>query len=383
MKRLILLFFIILVLIIFGWQIYEKTRDTIPEDNSSSVEEEHWEKVFAKAFEKVDCPEPRNVSELPGGYYKGPIIDTHIHMQSLPDGEPGMPLEFYTGENLGTKLSVDKWICMMNVESTNKSFVFFPVWEPIINESLDLVKQVLEKYPGRFIPFIMPPDDDGSTSGYPTVDANELRKMLDVYPGSFEGYGEIGLYERPNGAGELPPDSERLREIYPVVRENNLVVYFHLGEGQKEALKRAARENPDIIFIFHGDQLKDCGECDGTHAEIADILESSPNVYYGVDEIYGGEWLLKPGESKEKFLAHFSDYESLLEKDLPVFEEFIESHPDQVLWGTDRGGSATWDKDVDVAVVLNDYARAFIGRLDPSVQEKFAYKNAERILGNN
>jgi hypothetical protein len=30
-------------------------------------------------------------------------------------------------------------------------------------------------------------------------------------------------------------------------------------------------------------------------------------------------------------------------------------------------------------LVLNDYSRMFIGRLDPSVQEKFAYKNAEKL----
>ena len=59
----------------------------------------------------------------------------------------------------------------------------------------------------------------------------------------------------------------------------------------------------------------------------------------------------------------------------------IEAHPDQFVWGTDRGGIALWTFDLVVGQTLVDYARAFIGRLDPTVQEKFAYKNAERLLG--
>lgn len=52
-----------------------------------------------------------------------------------------------------------------------------------------------------------------------------------------------------------------------------------------------------------------------------------------------------------------------------------------MLWGTDRGGDALWALELDVAIALNDYTRAFIGRLDQSVQEKYAYKNAERLIG--
>lgn len=352
-----------------------------PEEKAElSVEERHWNRVFTKAFEPVDCPEPRDPSTLPDGYYKGPMIDTHIHMQSLPDGEPGMPLAFYSGENIGTKLSIDKWICMLDAEGTRKAFTFFPVWDPIIQESVDVVGMALEKYPNRFVPFIMPPANDGSPDGYPTVDAEELEAMLVISPGLFEGYGEIGLYGRNGGAPELPPNSRRLKEIYPVVREHNLVVYFHLGENQKEALEGAAAANPGIIFIFHGDQLVDCAECDKTHSQVAEILENHPNVYYGVDELYGGEWLLQPGKSKEGFIANFEDYGPLLEHDLAKFKDFIESHPDQVIWGTDRGVSTLWDKDPDVALALNNYVRAFIGKLDPDVQEKFAYKNAEKLL---
>ncbi len=63
-----------------------------------------------------------------------------------------------------------------------------------------------------------------------------------------------------------------------------------------------------------------------------------------------------------------------------MWKGFIERHPEQVLWGSDRGVSAPWDKDQDIALALNNYTRAFISRLDPAVQEKFAYKNAEKLI---
>ncbi len=344
-----------------------------------SVAEKHWKRVFEKAFADVNCPPPPS-RNFPDSYYKGPMIDTHIHVQSLPDGEPGFPDEYYTGENIGIKRSITEWVCMMDYEGTSKALAFFAVWDPITQESLNFVKLTMEKYPGRFIPFIMPPDNDGSPDGSSTVDTAQLQKMIDVYPNLFRGYGEIGLYGHPGGAPALPPDSKRLKEIYPVIVDHKLLVYFHLGEGQKASFERALDENPNITFIWHGDQLVDCGSCDRTLDDVAEILENHPNVYYGVDELYGDVNLLREGVSKEEFIAHFKDYDSLLKKDVATWKNFIERHPDQVLWGTDRGVGSSWSLDPQVALTLNNYTRAFIGKLDPTVQERFAYKTAEKLF---
>src|SRR3989344_7307620 len=341
-----------------------------------SEEERHWESLFNKTFSDVDCPEApeRNFSD---DYYTGPMIDAHIHIMSLPDGAPGQD---YEGDNLGIEFSMADWVCMMDYEGTSKALAFFPVWDPIRKESLDVVKMTMEKYPGRFIPFIMPPDDDGSPDGSPTVDAETLREMLEVYPGLFEGDGEIGLYDRSGVAPALPPNSARLLEIYPMIREHKLVVYVHLGEGQKAAFEKVLDANPDITFIWHGDQLISCGDCENNLDDVEDILSDHPNVYYGVDELYGDVFLIRPEVKKEEFLAHFEDYEPLLEKDLDTWKRFIERHPDQVLWDTDRGVGAPWSLDPEVAIALNNYSRYFIGHLDPEVQQKYAYRNAEKIF---
>ncbi|MBS3157795.1 amidohydrolase family protein [Candidatus Woesearchaeota archaeon] len=364
-----------------------------PQDSSSSkptsskytkelsIEEKHWNRVFAKAFEEVDCPKAPE-RNFPDGYYKSKMIDTHIHIGSLPDGAPGFDDEFYTGDNIGIKRSISEWVCMMDYENTSKVFAFFPAWKPIIKQSIDLVKLTMEKYPGRFIPFIMSPDNDGNPDGFSTVDSKKLKEMLDAYPDLFKGYGEIGLYGHPGGAPPLPPNSLRLTEIYPLVKEKKLLVYFHLGEGQKQAFEETLSANPDINFIFHGDQLIDCSTCHNSLADVADLLEKHPNLYYGVDELYGDVLLINEKVTKQEFIAHFNDYEPLLEEDLKTWKKFIEDHSGQVLWGTDRGVGSSWSLDPEVALVLNNYSRAFISKLDPLVQEKFAYKNAEKLIGN-
>lgn len=339
---------------------------------------------FNRTFAVSLCPDVSRTPLYPSSY-AGPLIDTHVHIPNIPD-RPAP--DFLSNENsrplLGVNASMDDYICMMNTEGTKAVFAFFPVWDPIREESISIVRETLKRYPGRFIPFIMPPEHDDRPDGFPTVQAQELESMLADAREIFSGYGEIGLYARgdhggPTGAPELPPYLERLQEIYPVVRQNKLLVYFHLGEGQAESFKQTLAANPDISFIWHGDQLipQENGRQD--LSAIEDILSKYPNAHYGVDELYGDTWLLRPEIGKKEFLAHFEQYEPLLAEDLQTWKGFIERHPDQALWGTDRGWSAPWSIDQDVAITLNTYSRAFIGRLDPSVQEKFAYKNAERL----
>lgn len=129
-------------------------------------------------------------------------------------------------------------------------------------------------------------------------------------------------------------------------------------------------QNPDIPFIVHGEQVEN---------EIGDLMSKYPNVYFTVNDLYGDQHLLHPGETTESFVAALQPYEPLLEQDIATWKDVIEEHPDQFLWGTDRGGIAVWTFDLEVGQALVDYARAFIGRLDPDVQEKFAYKNAEEV----
>ncbi|MEK7108089.1 MAG: hypothetical protein AAB898_00265, partial [Patescibacteria group bacterium] len=142
------------------------------------------------------------------------------------------------------------------------------------------------------------------------------------------------------------------------------------GDGQADNLARALKQFPEITFLVHGDQIQ---------PSIESLMEGYPNIYFTMNDLYGDEWLLRPEVSKEEFLAYFENIEPLIKKDLKMYSGMIRRHPDRFMWGTDRG-DVLWTYDAEVGQTLVDYARAFIGRLDPSLQENFAYKNAERVL---
>lgn len=344
----------------------------------SSDEGGGWEDKVEAALAKTDCvsaPEKRYGNLR----YAGPLVDTHYHIPHFDSPPPwarnnGRP---YMGDNI----RIGDIACTIRQEGTKKVFAFFPVFpEGHTQEFLDLAKGATEQHSDIFVPFIMPPQGDNDPGGFPTVDATVLQEMLAVYPGLFQGYGEIGLYERKGGAAELPPDSQRLRDIYPVIRKHKLAVYFHLGEGQQASFERVLTQNPDINFIWHGDQLIPYERGIQNLRHVEEIISRHPNVFYTVDELYGDDWLIKPEFTKEKLLTHLEDYETLLQEDLATWRGIIERHPDQFMWGTDRSPQVLWSHDPEVGQALTGYSRAFIARLSPAVQEKFAYRNAERLL---
>lgn len=326
------------------------------------------------SFARTYCPHPRKHDDA---YYSGPLIDSHLHIPHVPDSTQGEDFGAPSGRPpyMGVDITIDEIVCVLGYEGTQAAISFFTVFPRVADRHLEFASRAAQKHPDVFIPFISPPDEKEST-----VDAGVLSNMLGAYPGLFKGFGEIGLYNHSNDPDGLPPDSPRLLGIYRLIREQGLVVYFHLGEGQQPNYEAALEANPDINFIFHGDQL--IAYEDGTQNldAIEEILRNHPNVHYTVDELYGDEWLLRRALTKEGFLAHFKDYAPLLREDLATWKAIIERYPDQFMWGTDRGGDAAWSLDREVGWTLNDYGRAFIARLDPTAQEKFAYKNAERLF---
>ncbi|MEK6896526.1 MAG: amidohydrolase family protein [Nanoarchaeota archaeon] len=369
----------------------ERSEETVRENNSNiedeeqeelSAEEQAWKERVDAALAPVPCISVQGPTYAEE-YYTGKLIDAHYHIADIPDSDPlGNQEEEQESDEplLGVNIKIDDIICTLEQEGTAKVFAFFSVYPEIPGYMTELAERTMQKYPDYFVPFIMPPEDDDDPNGYPTVDAKVLEEMLSVYPGLFQGYGEIGLYERQDGAKELPPNSERLLEIYPVIRENKLVVYFHLGEGQQEEFEEVLEENPDINFIWHGDQLVDNSGGTQKLEILEEILYNHPNAYYGIDELYGDEFMINPKKTKKQFLAHLEDYEDLLKEDSRTWKGFIKRHPDQVLWGTDRSDQVLWSHDPEVGIALSNYARAFIALLDEDVQEKFAYKNAESLF---
>lgn len=358
----------------------------LSEERSLDPEGQKWRDRIEKALAPGICRDIAPPS-YPDTYYKGPLTDTHLHIPAIPDWsfeeDEVMNNEFQEGRFggemalLGWNVKMSDIACTITQEGTHKNFAFFPVYEGDISlHLLEIWNRTMRDYPEQFTPFIMSSGDDGEPDGYPTVNAQTLKQMLSVYPGLFDGYGEIGLYARENGGSPaLSPDSSRLQEIYPVIKKNNLVVYFHLGDGDKDNFERVLKGNPNINFIFHGDQL--------SIEQVSDVLSHHENVYFGIDEFFGGEreiFELYVGKDKKAYLdAANRNFDTIVEVARQDFEDLIEKHPDRVLWGTDRG-DAVWNYDLDVSLMQVKLARAFIGRLDPKVQENFAYRNAEYLI---
>ena len=350
-----------------------------------TLEEQLWKRRIDAAMALSPCP---NITkpEYPASYYQGPLTDTHLHLPALADWPPEedskpinqAPEGRFGGPEaiLGWNIKISEIACTIQQEGTRKNFAFFPIYEDMPEQLLEVVNKTMSLYPNQFTPFIMSSGNDDEPDGFPTVDSKTLEGMLSPYPSLFKGYGEIGLYEREKGSPELPPDSRRLLEIYPIIRENKLAVYFHLEEGHKDNFEKVLKANPDINFIWHGDQL--------SKDEIENILSNNPNAYFGVDAFWGNDQdlflLFVGGKTKKPYLNELNaEFDKILSYAVSDWKSIIERHPDQFLWGIDRG-DAVWNYDIEVGQAQVKLARAFIGKLKPDVQEKIAYKNAEKLL---
>ena len=364
------------------------TQNNTPTEEPAHQFDQVWQDRIDAALEETNCPQVKKIN-YPENYYLGPLTDTHLHIPSIPDwSHDSEPTSDETegrfggpGAFLGWNVKMSEITCTLQHEGTTKNFAFFPVYDEEISASqLYLWKKTMETYPELFTPFIMSSGNDGDPDGFPTVDAKTLKSMLAVYPDLFHGYGEIGLYARENGGSpELPPDAQRMQEIYPIIRKNKLAVYVHLGDGHKDNFERVLKANPDINFVWHGDQL--------SISEVEDVLNKHPNAHYGLEIIGEGSnfgiFPLFVGKSKQAYIdAVNQKFDDLLSYDIRTWKPVIERHPNQIVWGTDRA-DAEWNYDADVGQLMVKYARAFTGQLDPSVQEKFAYKNAEKIVGDS
>ena len=198
-----------------------------------------------------------------------------------------------------------------------------------------------------------------------------LEVMLGVRPNLFFGFGEVG--DSPTEPINPPPDSDIYTGDFEVVRDHGMVVYFHVGEGHQENMARALQRFPETKFIVHGD---------GVRPYIDGLMDQYPNIYFTFNNIF--EELVPVFRFGEKavFVSDLKqDWDRLLDTALEEFKPLINAHPDRYMWGTDRG-DIVWGYDEEVGQLLTEYARAFIGRFDPVIQEKIAYKNAERLIGD-
>ena len=109
-------------------------------------------------------------------------------------------------------------------------------------------------------------------------------------------------------------------------------------------------------------------------------MERNPNVYFTANDIFDEAIPMFRFGAKQTFIDTMeSDWDINLAKAVEMYKPLIEKYPNRFMWGTDRV-DIVWNYDTDVGLLLAKFGRAFIGELDPTVQEKFAYQNAEALL---
>lgn len=308
-----------------------------------------------------------------GQYYTGPLIDTHLHMPVASSivSSTAMQMGFEDMPFRGD-LTTDYIACLLDSEGITKAFGFFMMHNAVFDSSISALKQDLERHPGKFIAFFMPPFPVEGQA--PEVSAVE--NTLKNNPGLYQGYGEARFDFKV--IKNAHPEDEYFLEMYSLSDKYNLIVQIHPDQGQVPALERLLKKYPDVIFLAHlmVDDRKEIGR----------LIETYDNLYYSLDTeihyIFGYHTIQNnKGPTKEEYLASIrKNFDPWLKEALRDWKPLIESHPDKFTWGTDRW--FTWHFDPEVGGLVEEFGRTFIGHLDPAAQEKFAYQNAETMLQN-
>ncbi len=142
---------------------------------------------------------------------------------------------------------------------------------------------------------------------------------------------------------------------------------------------------PDTISLFHVSYNFDL---------VAQLMDKYPNVYYSMDYAdsfwQGGVSALYPANASssnaESFLAAVNEVgiESIVQTNLKNWIARLQRYPDRIMWGTDFGGDSSlfWHFEDSVTDMVIRISREFIGRLPTDIQERYAYKNAQRVFGS-
>lgn len=343
----------------------DRITDEIVRQRTKEITRQMMGKSESESREEVKCdikPKQREFALSP--YYEGHLIDNHVHMPvaskivsdvAMQSGFEDMP---YEGD-----ISIDSITCIFDSEGIKKLYGFFLMPNAALSSSVRSAKNAKEEYPDKIIPFFMPPP---IVSLHP--EANEVSDIIKSNNCLFKGIGEIAIYHYPS---DVKLNDPYFLELYKIADEQNLVVMIHPRPEEQRVVEDIAKAYPNVKFLFHGEEW------------VADLFDKYTNIHFSIDatatEIYGYDASTHNKLTKEEWLDYFrKNFDANLNKAVIKWKAKIEKHPDRFLWGTDRWYG--WHFDSEVGGLIEEFSRSFIGQLNPSVQEKFAYGNAEKLL---
>ena len=275
----------------------------------------------------------------------------------------------YDGAVLEKEVAAGSIFCMFDNTGVKSALGFYSIPNLLKGWAVNGVTEVDAQFPGRITPFIM--------SAHVTalnLQPSDVESVLNTNPGLFKGYGELALYK--DAYLGTKPDDESLRPFYDIAAKHDLVVMMHPDDGQCEGVETILHDYPTVKYLFHGPEIGAC---------IPEIVAAYPNAYYTIDTQLSDipndhtSVNLFADKTTEAFVANFKrDHDRVLAGAIKAWKNAIEKNPDKYLWATDRAD--VWHFDPEVGALLDEIGREFIGQLSPDAQEKFAYKNAERLL---
>ncbi|MBI2549779.1 amidohydrolase family protein [Candidatus Woesearchaeota archaeon] len=368
-RKLIITLGVILVVLVVAGFITKAVIEKVTRDITER-EMQRMGMSITKALKDIPCDKITSLRQFSSSaYYSGPLIDTHLHMPLTFEVPKAMYAQAdYDGAVLEKEVAAGSIVCLFDKTNVKSAYGFYVIPNLLKGEAVNAVTKVDSKFAGRITPFIM--------SAHVTalnLQPSDVESVLSANPGLFKGYGELALYK--DAYLGIKPDDESLRPFYDIAAKHGLIVMIHPDEGQREEVETILKDYPKVKFLFHGFE---------TEAYVAKIVAAYPNAFYTMDQLsdipYEHQSVSLYGDkTKESFIANFKrDHDQVLAIAIKAWKNAIEKNPDKFLWGTDR--AYVWHFDPEVSALLDEIGREFIGQLDPAVQEKFAYKNAERLI---
>lgn len=314
-------------------------------------------------------PRPRQLSST--SYYTGFLLDAHVHMPIGFQIPAAIAQQVdWESPTWDKEISQAEFICRLDQEQNKAAIGFHIVPNIVPSMFVNTVQDLENKYPGRVAHFITP-------AHLTSIDLTheQIEDILKTNPGLFKGLGEYALY-RADYKDKSPEDPVFLN-MYDLAAKYALIVMMHGNQGQQASIERVVQNYPQVTFLFHG--------ADYMYPYVGNLVCQYPNAYFTIDaDLWdlpdeGQSVNLYAAKSKEEFIEDYKrDFERVQRSALSRWKAAIEKCSDKFVWGTDR--AKDWHFDSEVGALLEEGARSFIGQLDPAVQEKFAYKNAERLL---
>jgi len=323
--------------------------------------------------------------------YEGPLFETHAHIviyQSENATEPQYNVDAREG---ATELTAASYVSSLDLNNITCTLGFHSMsFDSKQEELLDHAIRLLDLYPDRFILFAEIFRDNPLTWYDSGADWTPFLTLEGLFgEGLFAGFGEVQFTNYPLGPDDdhptttpTYPNDATFEQIYTVLGNRGLFVMGH--PDSRLGLADAISYDPDVTWIIHGPQVHSRWT---NIAALETLLDTNSNLYYTLDiaeslqEFLDLTKVVDPVTGKADFLDAMNNrFEDLKNTMVSTWKDVIERHPDRFLWGTDMA-LPTWHWDPEVIDKIAEFSRAFIGELDPTVAEMYAYQNAERLFG--